>query len=209
MALFFSFLAWWKQNKKRWGWRREERQSELLNGGTQSEYLICWFYWIKGEKVVLVCCLPVKPWQASILFPDWSFLLQYRIQSVIMAYIWAVLHTQLKFSGWTIYLWPGELVTQFPWRSFVAVSLVASPFLKMDCPAAAPASKPRAWRFTWTSQTPLFILWEEGVWLKQFQGPKCFRTLVVFSELSWEGLFYFRYYHLMTSDLESFQKITS
>lgn len=146
-SFFFPFLVWWKQSKKTWGWRREERQSELLNGDTQSEYLIFWFYWIKGEKVVLVCCLPVKPWQASILFPDWSFLLPYRIQSVIMAYIWAVLHTQLKFSGWNIYLWPGELFTQFPWRNFVAVSLVAWPFLKMDCPGAAPASNPRVWHF--------------------------------------------------------------
>lgn len=78
LVLFF-FPPWLDENKTRRGGeegRRRDR-SELLNGDTQSEYLICWFYWIKGEKVVLVCCLPVKPWQTSILFPDWSFLLLY------------------------------------------------------------------------------------------------------------------------------------
>jgi hypothetical protein len=158
--------------------------------------------------VVLVCCLPVKPWQASILFPDWSFLLLSRFQSVIMVSIWAALHTQLKLFSWTIYLWPEELFTQFPWRSFLAVSLIAWP--SSGWMVQGRSLHPSAKSGGLHERPRHIILLEVDAWLKEVQGPKFSWMLVMFSELSWEGFFFFlnfRYYHLMTSDLESSQKI--
>lgn len=60
ILLFFFFPDLMKTKHEEVGMEERRGRSELLNGDTQSEYLICWFYWIKGEKVVLVCCLPVK-----------------------------------------------------------------------------------------------------------------------------------------------------
>lgn len=64
--------------------KKEKEGSELLNGGALPAYLIHWFYWIEGEKVRLVCCLPVNPWQEGILSPGWCLLLVNGFQSVII-----------------------------------------------------------------------------------------------------------------------------
>ena len=73
----------------------------------------------------------------------------------------------------------------------VVVLLIALPFIRTDCPGGAAHSEPLAGPLTVGMNFPATFIRAvaKRCRAKEFQGYKCFRMFVLFSELSWEGFF--------------------
>lgn len=73
----------------------------------------------------------------------------------------------------------------------VVVLLIALPFVRTDCPGGAARSQPLTGPRTVGMNFPVTFIHAVSKRCrdKEFQGYKCFRMFVLFSELSWEGFF--------------------